>query len=60
MTLPTRALGRTGLQITPLGFGSWAVGGGGWAFGWGPQDDAESLATMRYALASRVVLAFAG
>jgi aryl-alcohol dehydrogenase-like predicted oxidoreductase len=50
VTLPTRALGRTGLQITPLGFGSWAVGGGGWAFGWGPQDDAESLATMRYAL----------
>jgi aryl-alcohol dehydrogenase-like predicted oxidoreductase len=38
------------LQITRVGFGSWAVGGGGWAFGWGPQDDAESLATMRHAL----------
>ena len=50
MTLPTRPLGRTGLQITRLGFGSWAVGGGGWAFGWGPQDDTESLATMRHAL----------
>src|SRR6202011_4160680 len=50
MTLPTHPLGRSGLQITRLGFGSWAVGGGGWAFGWGPQDDAESLATMRHAL----------
>jgi aryl-alcohol dehydrogenase-like predicted oxidoreductase len=50
MTLPTHPLGRTGLQITRLGFGSWAVGGGGWAFGWGPQDDTTSLATMRRAL----------
>jgi aryl-alcohol dehydrogenase-like predicted oxidoreductase len=50
LALPTRALGRTGMHITTLGFGSWAVGGGGWAFGWGPQDDAESLATMRHAL----------
>jgi aryl-alcohol dehydrogenase-like predicted oxidoreductase len=48
--LPTRPLGRSGLQITRVGFGSWAVGGGGWSFGWGPQDDAESLATMRHAL----------
>ncbi len=51
MTLPTRELGRTGLEITRLGFGSWAAGGGGWAFGWGPQDDATSLAAMRHALA---------
>jgi aryl-alcohol dehydrogenase-like predicted oxidoreductase len=50
MTLPTHPLGRTGLQISRVGFGSWAVGGGGWAFGWGPQDDTESLATMRQAL----------
>jgi aryl-alcohol dehydrogenase-like predicted oxidoreductase len=50
MSLPTRALGRSGLQVTRVGFGSWAVGGGGWAFGWGPQDDQESLATMRHAL----------
>ena len=42
------------MQITRVGFGSWAVGGGGWAFGWGPQDDAESLATMRHALNSGV------
>jgi aryl-alcohol dehydrogenase-like predicted oxidoreductase len=38
------------LQITRVGFGSWAVGGGGWSLGWGPQDDAVSLATMRRAL----------
>src|SRR5712664_862495 len=50
MALPTRPLGRSGFQITRVGFGSWAVGGGGWSFGWGPQDDADSLATMRQAL----------
>jgi aryl-alcohol dehydrogenase-like predicted oxidoreductase len=50
MGLPTQPLGRTGMRITRVGFGSWAVGGGGWSFGWGPQDDAESLATMRHAL----------
>src|SRR5881628_3562054 len=50
MTLPMRPLGSSGLDITTVGFGAWAIGGGGWAFGWGPQDDADSLATMRRAL----------
>ena len=50
MSLPTRSLGSSGFQITTVGFGSWAVGGGGWSFGWGPQDDAESIASMRHAL----------
>ena len=50
MGLPTRPLGSSGFQITTVGFGSWAIGGGGWAFGWGPQDDADSIATMRHAL----------
>ncbi|MFL5309935.1 MAG: aldo/keto reductase [Myxococcales bacterium] len=50
MALATRPLGTSGLEITTVGFGSWAVGGGGWSFGWGPQDDAESLATMRHAI----------
>jgi aryl-alcohol dehydrogenase-like predicted oxidoreductase len=54
MALSTRPLGRSGLNITRVGFGSWAVGGGGWAFGWGPQDDAASLATMRHALEAGV------
>ena len=50
MSLPTRPLGSSGFQITTVGFGSWAVGGGGWSFGWGPQDDAESIASMRHAI----------
>jgi aryl-alcohol dehydrogenase-like predicted oxidoreductase len=50
MALPTRPLGSSGLHITTVGFGSWAVGGGGWSFGWGPQDDSDSIATMRDAL----------
>ena len=50
MTLPTRSLGSSGLKITTLGFGAWAIGGGGWSFGWGPQDDAASLAAMRHAI----------
>ena len=50
MALSTRPLGRSGLNITRVGFGAWAAGGGGWAFGWGPQDDAASLAAMRHAL----------
>jgi aryl-alcohol dehydrogenase-like predicted oxidoreductase len=49
-TLPTRRLGSTELRLTPVGFGAWAVGGGGWAFGWGPQDDAQSIASIRHAL----------
>src|SRR3712207_1107953 len=50
MTLPTRPLGSSGLEITTVGFGAWATGGGGWAAGWGPQDDDESIAAMRRAL----------
>lgn len=50
MALSTHPLGSSGMHITRLGFGSWAIGGGGWLFGWGPQDDADSLATMRHAL----------
>ena len=41
-TLPTRPLGTSGLEITTVGFGAWAIGGGDWSFGWGPQDDAAS------------------
>lgn len=50
MALPTRALGSTGMDITRVGFGAWAIGGGDWAFGWGGQDDAESVAAIRYAV----------
>ena len=48
--MSTRPLGKTGLQITPLGFGAWAIGGDGWRFGWGPQDDADSIAAIHRAL----------
>ena len=50
MALTKRSLGSSGLEITTVGFGSWAIGGGGWSYGWGPQDDAESIATMRHAI----------
>jgi aryl-alcohol dehydrogenase-like predicted oxidoreductase len=50
MTLPTQRLGSSDLNISRLGFGAWAIGGGGWYFGWGPQDDQKSLAAMRRAV----------
>jgi aryl-alcohol dehydrogenase-like predicted oxidoreductase len=53
-TLPTRRLGSSGPEITTVGFGAWAAGGGGWAFAWGPQDDAESVAAIRHAVARGV------
>src|SRR3979411_647190 len=49
-TLNTSPLGRTGLEITRVGFGAWALGGGGWEHGWGAQDDAESIAAIHRAL----------
>src|SRR5215470_6613129 len=46
----TRKLGNSDLYITPVGFGAWAIGGGGWEYGWGPQNDAESIAAIHKAL----------
>ncbi|HTQ67190.1 MAG TPA: aldo/keto reductase [Solirubrobacteraceae bacterium] len=46
----TAQLGATGLEITRLGFGAWAIGGGEWEFGWGPQADDESLQAIGRAL----------
>jgi aryl-alcohol dehydrogenase-like predicted oxidoreductase len=48
--LATARLGRTGLEITRCGFGAWAIGGGGWQFGWGPQADEDSIAAIQRAL----------
>lgn len=48
--LPTRRLGTTDFHLSTVGFGAWAAGGGGWAFGWGHQDDADSIASIRYAV----------
>ena len=45
-----RTLGNSDLQLTPIGFGAWAIGGANWAFTWGPQDDNESIAAIHRAL----------
>jgi aryl-alcohol dehydrogenase-like predicted oxidoreductase len=43
-------LGRTGLELSRVGFGAWALGGGGWEWGWGAQSDDESVAAIHAAL----------
>jgi aryl-alcohol dehydrogenase-like predicted oxidoreductase len=43
-------LGDSDLELTPIGVGAWAMGGGGWAFAWGPQDDNESIEAIHAAL----------
>ena len=48
--LQTKQLGNSDLSITPVGFGAWAIGGSGWQFGWGAQDDKESIAAIHRAL----------
>jgi len=48
--MQTRQLGNSDMQITRLGLGTWAIGGGNWAFGWGPQDDEASIATIHRAI----------
>lgn len=48
--METRKLGNSDLRITRIGFGAWAIGGAGWEFGWGQQDDDESVAAILRAL----------
>jgi aryl-alcohol dehydrogenase-like predicted oxidoreductase len=48
--MQTRQLGNSDLQITPLGIGAWAIGGGGVPFAWGPQDDNDSIGAIHAAL----------
>jgi len=48
--MQTRNLGNSGLKITPIGIGAWAMGGGQWAFSWGAQDDNASIAAIHTAL----------
>jgi aryl-alcohol dehydrogenase-like predicted oxidoreductase len=45
-----KQLGNSDMELTPIGVGAWAMGGGGWKFGWGPQDDDESIAAIHAAL----------
>jgi aryl-alcohol dehydrogenase-like predicted oxidoreductase len=49
-TTALRTLGNSDLQLTPIGFGAWAIGGGNWEFAWGPQGDKESIAAIHRAL----------
>jgi aryl-alcohol dehydrogenase-like predicted oxidoreductase len=48
--MQTRKLGNSNLNITPVGYGAWAVGGSGWQFGWGVQDDDDSIAAIHRSL----------
>jgi aryl-alcohol dehydrogenase-like predicted oxidoreductase len=48
--MKTRQFGNSDMHITPIGFGAWAIGGGNWEFGWGPQDDREAIAAIRRAV----------
>jgi aryl-alcohol dehydrogenase-like predicted oxidoreductase len=45
-----KRLGNSDLNLTPIGIGAWAMGGSGWAFAWGPQDDNDSIAAIHAAL----------
>jgi aryl-alcohol dehydrogenase-like predicted oxidoreductase len=46
--------GATGMEITQVGFGAWALGGGGWEFAWGPQQDEDSIAAITHAIESGI------
>jgi aryl-alcohol dehydrogenase-like predicted oxidoreductase len=48
--MKTKRFGNSDLSITPIGFGAWAIGGSGWEFGWGEQDDKASIAAIHRAL----------
>jgi aryl-alcohol dehydrogenase-like predicted oxidoreductase len=48
--MQTKQLGNSDMHITPIGIGAWAMGGGGWSFAWGPQDDNESVAAIHAGL----------
>jgi aryl-alcohol dehydrogenase-like predicted oxidoreductase len=48
--METRQLGKSDLNITPVGYGAWAIGGSGWQFAWGAQDDDDSVAAIHRAL----------
>jgi aryl-alcohol dehydrogenase-like predicted oxidoreductase len=45
-----KQLGNSDLQLSPIGFGAWAIGGGDWAFSWGPQDDNDSISAIHKAI----------
>ncbi len=46
----THTLGNSDLALTRIGFGAWAIGGGNWQFGWGSQEDSDSIAAIHASL----------
>ena len=48
--MQTRKLGNSDLHITPVGYGAWAIGGSGWQFAWGSQNDDDSIAAIHRSL----------
>jgi aryl-alcohol dehydrogenase-like predicted oxidoreductase len=48
--MQTRKLGNSDLHITPVGYGAWAIGGSGWQFAWGSQNDNDSIAAIHRSL----------
>ena len=48
--MQTVKFGKTGMEITNIGFGSWAIGGSGWRAAWGHQDDEEAVGAIKRAL----------
>src|SRR5271155_4833191 len=50
MRMELNQLGTSDLWLTRIGFGAWAIGGGDWAFSWGPQDDNDSIAAIHRAI----------
>ncbi|HKD77071.1 MAG TPA: aldo/keto reductase, partial [Ktedonobacterales bacterium] len=46
----TRRLGNSDMDLTSIGFGAWAIGGGNWQYAWGAQDDNESIGAILRAL----------
>lgn len=49
-TLPKKKLGNSDMELTRIGFGAWAIGGGDWQFAWGPQDDKDSVDAIHRAI----------
>jgi aryl-alcohol dehydrogenase-like predicted oxidoreductase len=53
-SLPTAELGSTGMAISRVGFGAWAIAGADWYYSWGHQDTDDALATIRHAVESGI------
>jgi aryl-alcohol dehydrogenase-like predicted oxidoreductase len=54
LSMVKKQLGNSDMMLTPIGVGAWAMGGAGWQFSWGPQDDEESIAAIHKALEAGV------